>query len=336
MSPLVQKIHLQEYYRLGEQGDPDLAVIGGVPETHETPDNPTSALLVVEVSDSTLSSDRRRTGSLYAATGILEYWIVNLEDQQLEVDRDPIPDSVSEFGFRSASVTTLKPGDSVSPLSISTASVVVPDPVTWEDCLMSEPRKVPSFESARRCYRDVAGALETAVRSPGDPLRLFTLASVAPDGSPEARTLVLRAFDSVDRVIEFHCDLRSPKVEQLRRDPRVSLLFYDYEARWQLRIQADAIVHHRDAECERAWKFTPTTSRGNYACPYASGDPVPDGFTWVPPTDVPTDAEEVYRNFVVVQCRFASIDIYVLKPDVHERGILRWYGDEAVLTRVAI
>src|SRR2546430_221950 len=42
-------------------------------------------LLVVEVSDTSLSYDRRVKGPLYAEAGIPEYWIVNLPAQVVEV-----------------------------------------------------------------------------------------------------------------------------------------------------------------------------------------------------------------------------------------------------------
>ena len=51
--------------------------------------HPTTALLVVEVSDSSLKQDRLSKGAIYAAAGIPEYWIVNLRDEVVEVMRDP-------------------------------------------------------------------------------------------------------------------------------------------------------------------------------------------------------------------------------------------------------
>lgn len=46
-------------------------------------------LLLVEVSDSTLRYDRTTKKRDYAATGIAEYWIINLADERIEVYRDP-------------------------------------------------------------------------------------------------------------------------------------------------------------------------------------------------------------------------------------------------------
>jgi Uma2 family endonuclease len=49
-------------------------------------------LLLVEVSDSTLNYDRDVKRPMYAEAGIIEYWIVNLIDECLEVYRGPRPD----------------------------------------------------------------------------------------------------------------------------------------------------------------------------------------------------------------------------------------------------
>jgi Uma2 family endonuclease len=106
--------------------DPDLSVIAGDPR-HPDPDLPTTALIVVEVSDTTLSNDRNRKASLYAAAGIQDYWIVNLRDQQLEVRRDPQPDATQEFGHGYASLTTLRAGDTVSPLALPSATIRIDD-----------------------------------------------------------------------------------------------------------------------------------------------------------------------------------------------------------------
>lgn len=105
---------------------PDLAV---VPGSHQGAGRTIakSALLVVEVSDTTLSYDRYHKMSLYAAGGIADYWIVNLVQRQLEVYRDPVADSTQLFGFRYNSRTILDPPDKVSPLAAPQASIIVTD-----------------------------------------------------------------------------------------------------------------------------------------------------------------------------------------------------------------
>ncbi|HAS46622.1 MAG TPA: hypothetical protein DCS93_39430 [Microscillaceae bacterium] len=51
-------------------------------KAHPTPQD---VLLVIEVADSTLDIDRKIKAPLYAKAGIPEYWIVNIEAQQIEV-----------------------------------------------------------------------------------------------------------------------------------------------------------------------------------------------------------------------------------------------------------
>ena len=46
-------------------------------------------LLVIEVADSSLEFDRTEKLEVYAEAGIVEYWIVNLIDEQIEVQRKP-------------------------------------------------------------------------------------------------------------------------------------------------------------------------------------------------------------------------------------------------------
>jgi Uma2 family endonuclease len=46
-------------------------------------------LLLIEVSDSTLPYDRNVKRPLYAQAGIIEYWLINLVDNSVEVHREP-------------------------------------------------------------------------------------------------------------------------------------------------------------------------------------------------------------------------------------------------------
>lgn len=106
--------------------DPDVAVVVGDPANPE-PDLPTTALLVVEVSDSSLSDDRNWKASLYASAGIADYWILNLQDNQLEIRRDPKKDKTQDFGYGYATLRTLVSGDLASPLAAPTAQIPVAD-----------------------------------------------------------------------------------------------------------------------------------------------------------------------------------------------------------------
>jgi Uma2 family endonuclease len=53
-------------------------------------------LLLVEVADSSLSYDRERKQRLYAMFGVPEYWLINLNNESLEVYRQPLGESYAE------------------------------------------------------------------------------------------------------------------------------------------------------------------------------------------------------------------------------------------------
>lgn len=101
---------------------PDLSVVDGSPDDYNV--NPSTALLAVEVSDTTLSIDLEKA-LLYAAAGIREYWIVDLNNRLLIVHRDPQPDAASTSGFRYQNVTRLDGTASVFPLALPSAKIDV-------------------------------------------------------------------------------------------------------------------------------------------------------------------------------------------------------------------
>jgi hypothetical protein len=108
--------------------DPGLAVVTGNKRTYiGRRDNPTTAVLIVEVSDATLWEDRTRKASLYAAAGIADYWILNIPDGRLEIRRDPTPDATQAFGHGYSTLTTLVVGDVATPLAAPAARVAVAD-----------------------------------------------------------------------------------------------------------------------------------------------------------------------------------------------------------------
>lgn len=85
------QVRIQMPLNVGPNSDPepDASII---PKPARMPDDhPNTSRLVIEVSDSTLRSDRRKA-KLYASAGVEEYWIVNIPDECVEVHRQPVVD----------------------------------------------------------------------------------------------------------------------------------------------------------------------------------------------------------------------------------------------------
>jgi len=99
--------------------EPDVAVVKGSPRDY-LQDHPDSAMLVVEVADSTLSHDRERKKHVYARNAIPEYWIVDVGAGRVEVYRYPAGDDY-------ASKATCTRGDRIQPLAARGVAVAVGD-----------------------------------------------------------------------------------------------------------------------------------------------------------------------------------------------------------------
>lgn len=99
--------------------EPDLAVVPGHWRDYLNA-QPTTAVLIVEVSDSSLGLDREAKRMLYAEAQIPEYWILDTKAKQLEVCRHS-----GNGDYRSRTILT--PGDSITPLAAPDASIPVAD-----------------------------------------------------------------------------------------------------------------------------------------------------------------------------------------------------------------
>ncbi|MBP0463265.1 pyridoxamine 5'-phosphate oxidase family protein [Roseomonas sp. PWR1] len=156
------------------------------------------------------------------------------------------------------------------------------------------------------------------------PFHTPTLATVATDGTPNLRTVVLRAFDPATRRIRIHTDRRSAKVAEIAARPRVMLHGYDAGAQVQLRIAGDATLHLDDAEAEAAWAGSRAMSRMVYATPHAPGA------TLDTPTAAPQDAEGGRENFAVVTFILDRLDWLLLAHEGHRRARFAWDGAGAL------
>jgi Uma2 family endonuclease len=81
--------------------EPDLAIVMG-PAGRYDASHPTPADIaaVVEVADTTLQYDRTLKLRAYAQAGIAVYWLLNLEDRQVEVFTNPTAGAKLGYGSR--------------------------------------------------------------------------------------------------------------------------------------------------------------------------------------------------------------------------------------------
>jgi Uma2 family endonuclease len=102
-----------------DEPQPDVALLryraDDYAASHPTP---ADVLLLIEVADTSLDYDRQIKLPRYARSEVPEVWLVNLEDQQVEIYREPA-------GERYAKMHVARRGEALTPLLLSSASVSV-------------------------------------------------------------------------------------------------------------------------------------------------------------------------------------------------------------------
>jgi Uma2 family endonuclease len=92
------------------QPRPDLTLLDPAVTIERRRPEPADLFLVIEVSDSTLRYDREDKRPAYARNGVREFWILNLQDQVLEIFRDP-----ADGAYRES--RTLVADETIAPLA---------------------------------------------------------------------------------------------------------------------------------------------------------------------------------------------------------------------------
>ncbi|MBI2761712.1 MAG: Uma2 family endonuclease [Chloroflexi bacterium] len=103
-----------------DEPQPDLALIRRREGDPVSLPSPEDVFLVIEVADTSLRYDRQSKLPRYAAAGIPEAWLFDLEHARMEVHRDPGPN-----GYRT--ITIVERGGILSPLAFPDITIALDD-----------------------------------------------------------------------------------------------------------------------------------------------------------------------------------------------------------------
>jgi pyridoxamine 5'-phosphate oxidase len=152
--------------------------------------------------------------------------------------------------------------------------------------------------------------LGLALSQRGHTWQLPALATVAEDGSADARTVVLREVDATARQLVFFTQAGSAKVGQIALHPVGTLLFWSRALQWQLRAKVRlSALGEGDAAAARWARIAGTTAERDYLG--ADGG----------------------LGFAVVTAQALSFEVLVLSPDGAHRTTRFDFGDAG--TRVS-
>jgi pyridoxamine 5'-phosphate oxidase len=149
------------------------------------------------------------------------------------------------------------------------------------------------------------------------------------DNKPQARIVILREFSEKDRILICHCDVRGPKVLQIRDNPAVSWLFYHPKKWLQIRLSGTASVHTDDDTAESQWEKVRLHHRINYCAEIPPGSPTERPTSGIPDLLLDKapklfDHSEARKNFATIVCHFDEMDWLLLKLTGHIRAKFCW------------
>lgn len=156
--------------------------------------------------------------------------------------------------------------------------------------------------------------LVRAVHERDHAWRTPVLATVAIDGSPNARTVVLRGADPARQMLRFYTDRRSPKVTELMAASGAVLVFWSALLKWQLRVRVKLAVVAEGPEVEALWDaIRSSAAAGDYLGLLAPG-------TGIEGVHAVTAQEDAAHHFALLEAQVVDIDWLELGPDGHRRA----------------
>ena len=143
----------------------------------------------------------------------------------------------------------------------------------------------------------------------------------------DGRVVVLRKADEKNLSLQFHSDIRSTKINAIKKNPNSSLLFYGKKEKIQLRMKVESKLHYNDEITKESWDKTGHISRKCYLVTNGPGtesdkptsglDNKFDNFDYTK-----EESEAGYKNFCVIRCKVKSIEWLYLAAKGHRRALI--------------
>ena len=196
---------------------------------------------------------------------------------------------------------------------------------------MSE-EKVSYYENFKEIEKKLWNLLTGAVKDRSSEFRtpVFICGN---DKDLDGRIVVLRKADQKNNFIQFHSDIRSPKIEKIKKNPNCSMLFYGKKEKIQLRLKIECEVNFNNEITKKSWEKTGHVSRKCYLVNNGPGTvsekPTSglngkfDNFDFTK-----EESEEGYKNFSVIRCKIKSIEWLYLAAKGHRRALISLEGSK--------
>ncbi len=181
------------------------------------------------------------------------------------------------------------------------------------------------YENLEEIQKKLWSMLDDAVVNRSSPFRIPVF--ICTDKNDiDGRIVVLRKSDKNNNILQFHTDLRSPKVNILKKNKNASLVFYDKEEKIRLRVKVICEINNKNLIAEESWKKTQHISRRCYLTDSGPGsisvNPTSGMISKLEDFDYTMEqSEKGYENFTVIKCKIKSIEWLYLAAKGHRRAI---------------
>ena len=181
------------------------------------------------------------------------------------------------------------------------------------------------YENLEEIQNKYWSMLNDAVTNRGSPFRIPVFIC-AYENEIDGRIVVLRKSDRENNLLQFHTDLRSSKIDIIKKNRNASLIFYDKEEKIQLRVKVECEINNQNSVTEESWKKTQHISRRCYLTDSPPGttsdNPTSGMISKLEDFDYTMEqSEKGYENFTVIKCEIKSIEWLYLAAKGHRRAI---------------
>ena len=191
---------------------------------------------------------------------------------------------------------------------------------------------VSYYESSKEIENKIWSLLNEAVKDRSSEFRTPVFIC-GDDEDFDGRVVVLRKADQQNNFIQYHSDIRSSKVEKIKKNPNCSILFYGKEEKIQLRVKAECEINYNNEVTKESWEKTGHISRKCYLVnngpgtvsdkPTSGLDKKFDNFDFTK-----KESEAGYKNFCVIKCKIKSIEWLYLAAKGHRRALINFSGSK--------
>ena len=185
-------------------------------------------------------------------------------------------------------------------------------------------------QSAKSLIADLFKDLALATEDRKHPFRFCYLSTTQVDHVPTLRTIVLRKVLTSNEMLIF-ADYRTPKIQEVKQQPQVALLFYHPIQQLQIRFQAIASIHHQNTLSLQEWSKLTDYAKNDYQ-------------TILPPgSDLPTKDQENIHDanlgsnfFSILSLKPINIDVLQLSNGRHHQRMVGefkngdWFGRKVI------